>query len=307
MQIEAIYRILPNRISALINKDKVNQLQEIRIRTNRQAILKYDNEEIVSDYVANEKEIVQILQMLCDNSIYSYQSQICNGFITLYGGHRVGVTGNIAMKDGKVSNVNYISSLNFRIAKEIIGASNSIIDFVVNNNINNDKQKELEINNTLIVSKPGTGKTTLLRDLVRNISNMGFTVSLIDERGEIAAMYKGVPQNDIGLRTDVMDNITKSIGMRIAIRSMAPQVIVADEIGTKEDVDAINYGICSGVKGIFTAHANDISELKLNENLNKLYEQKLFTRMIFLEKRGKIKNIYLLDKNMYKSVDEMLA
>lgn len=307
MQIEAIYRILPNRISALINREKINGLQEIRIRTNRQAILKYDNEEIVTDYIANEREIVQILQMLCDNSIYSYQSQICNGFITLYGGHRVGVTGNIAMKDGKVSNVNYVSSLNFRIAKEIIGVSNSIIDFVVNNNINNDKKRELEVNNTLIISKPGTGKTTLLRDLVRNISNMGFTVSLIDERGEVAAMYKGIPQNDVGLRTDVMDNITKSLGMRIAVRSMAPQVIVADEIGTKEDVEAINYGICSGVKGIFTAHANDISELKLNENLNKLYEQKLFTRLIFLEKMGKVKNIYLLDKNMYKSVDEMLA
>lgn len=323
MQLEAIYRILPNKISSLINTNKLKELQEIRIRTNRQAILKYDNEEIITDYKPTEKEVVQVLQMLCDNSIYSYQTQICNGFITLYGGHRVGITGNIAMKDGRVSNINYISSLNFRIAKEIIGVSDSIIEFIVNKNDinfpntgnenindsaqNSNNKHELEINNTLIVSKPGAGKTTLLRDLVRNISNLGFTTSLIDERGEISAMYKGVPQNDVGLRTDVMDNITKSLGMRIAVRSMSPQVIVADEIGTKDDIDAINYGICSGVKGIFTAHAGDINELKMNENLNKLYEQKLFTRLIFLEKRGKIKNMYILDKNMYKSVDEMLA
>lgn len=323
MQLEAIYRILPNKISSLINTNKLKELQEIRIRTNRQAILKYDNEEVITDYKPTEKEVVQVLQMLCDNSIYSYQTQICNGFITLYGGHRVGITGNIAMKDGRVSNINYISSLNFRIAKEIIGVSDSIIEFIVNKNDinflntgnenindsaqNSNNKHELEINNTLIVSKPGAGKTTLLRDLVRNISNLGFTTSLIDERGEISAMYKGVPQNDVGLRTDVMDNITKSLGMRIAVRSMSPQVIVADEIGTKDDIDAINYGICSGVKGIFTAHAGDINELKMNENLNKLYEQKLFTRLIFLEKRGKIKNMYILDKNMYKSVDEMLA
>ncbi len=300
MQIDAIYRILPSKISALINKEKLKELQEIRIRTNRQAILKYDNEEVITDYKPTEKEVVQILQMLCDNSIYSYQTQICNGFITLYGGHRIGITGSIAMKEGKVSNVNYISSLNFRIAKEVIGVSDKVIEFIVN-------KKELEINNTLIISKPGTGKTTMLRDIVRNISNMGFTTSLIDERGEIAAMYKGVPQNDIGLRTDVMDNITKSLGMKIAVRCMSPQVIVADEIGTKEDIEAINYGICSGVKGIFTAHAGDINELKINENLNKLYEQHLFTRLIFLEKKGKIKNMYILDKNMYKSVDEMLA
>ena len=337
MQLETIYRILPSKISSLINRERLKELQEIRIRTNRQAILKYDTEEVITEYKPTEKEVVQILQMLCDNSIYSYQTQICNGFITLYGGHRVGITGSIAMKDGRVSNVNYISSLNFRIAKEIIGVSDKLIEFIVskekinnkintnnNTNINSnyneiknstnvitseiiENNANLEINNTLIISKPGTGKTTMLRDITRNISNMGFTTSLIDERGEISAMYKGVPQNDVGLRTDVMDNITKSLGMKIAVRSMSPQVIVADEIGTKEDVEAINYGICSGVKGIFTAHAGDINELKMNENLNRLYEQKLFTRLIFLERKGKIKNMYILDKNMYKSVDEMLA
>ncbi len=296
MDVNNVFRIFPNQISSLIDKNKVNELQEIRIRTNRKTILKY-NEELILEYIPNEREILNILQMLCENSVYSYQSQISNGFITLYGGHRVGITGNIAMKDGKITNINYVSSLNFRIAKEIKEISNSIINHVLTYE---------GINNTLIISKPGCGKTTLLRDLVRNISNSGYTVSLIDERGEIAAMYKGVPQNDVGIRTDVMDNVTKSIGMKIAVRTMAPDVIVADEIGTSEDIDAINYGICSGVKGIFTAHASSINELKLNKNLEKIYEQKLFKKLIFLEKRGKVRNIYTLKNNLYECDDEIL-
>lgn len=120
-------------------------------------------------------------------------------------------------------------------------------------------------------------------------------------------MYKGIPQNDIGLRTDVMDNVNKSLGMKIAVRTMAPQVIIADEIGTKEDLEAINYGICSGVKGIFTAHGGDITELRQNEALNKLYEEKLLKKIIFLENRGKMGKVYYLDRNMYKTVDGKLV
>ena len=316
--LRAVTRVLSRDICYNINE---NTIEEIRIRVDRPVILKYpEGKEDILDHVVTQNEILNILQSLCNNSIYSYQSQICDGYITLQGGHRVGITGNVAMKDGKITNVNYVSSLNFRIAREIIGASDEILKEVItrksnsasqnnyrNSNIDNNDISNLEINNTLIVSKPGCGKTTVLRDLVRNISNMGFTVSLIDERGEIASMYKGIPQNDIGLRTDVMDNVTKSLGMKIAVRTMAPQVIVADEIGTDGDLEAINYGICSGVKGIFTAHGSDISELRQNETLNKLYEEKLFKRIIFLENRGKMGKVYYLDRNMYKTVDGKLV
>lgn len=316
--LRAVTRVLSRDICYNINE---NTIEEIRIRVDRPVILKYpEGKEDILDHVVTQNEILNILQSLCNNSIYSYQSQICDGYITLQGGHRVGITGNVAMKDGKITNVNYVSSLNFRIAREIIGASDEILKEVVtrksntssqnnyrNANIDNNDISNLEINNTLIVSRPGCGKTTVLRDLVRNISNMGFTVSLIDERGEIASMYKGIPQNDIGLRTDVMDNVTKSLGMKIAVRTMAPQVIVADEIGTEGDLEAINYGICSGIKGIFTAHGSDISELRQNETLNKLYEEKLFKRIIFLENRGKMGKVYYLDRNMYKTVDGKLV
>lgn len=257
--LETILRVLPRNISIVVNPDKI---EEIRIRAQRPIILKNIDEEIITDYIPSQREVLGALQIFCENSIYTYQSQICSGFITLQGGHRVGITGNFAMKDKQINNINYVSSLNIRIAKEIIGVSDVILPEIIENG---------NVNNTLIVSPPGSGKTTLLRDLIRNISNSGYTVSVIDERGEIAAMYKGIPQNDLGIRTDVMENVTKNLGMKIAVRTMAPQVICADEIGTEEDVDAINYGICSGVKGIFTAHGGDINELRMNKNLSKLY------------------------------------
>ncbi len=295
---QLIFRALPRKISYFIENnlhEHIEEIEEIRIRANKKTIIIYNLNEIIVDYVTTPMDILNTLQVLCDNSIYSYQSQICQGFITILGGHRIGITGSAVMQNGKVININYISSLNFRIAKEIKGISNNVLPKIIDNN---------EIKTTLIVSPPGYGKTTLLRDLVRNISDNGFTVSLVDERGEVAAMYKGVPQNDVGIRTDVIENVTKSIGMKIAVRTMTPQVIVADEIGTTEDIDAINYAMCSGVKGIFTAHGGNIDEMKKNEILNKLYQQKVFERIIFLEKMGKVGKIYKLDKNMNYFDDE---
>ena len=134
----------------------------------------------------------------------------------------------------------------------------------------------------------------MLRDLIKNISNgvpslnfTGKTVGLVDERGEIAAMYKGIPQNDVGIRTDVIDNMPKPEAMRILVRSMAPNVIVCDEIGSVEDIKAIDYAMCSGVKGIFTAHGKDIDEVSRNPELSKLLNKKIFERIIILNPKRK--------------------
>lgn len=146
------------------------------------------------------------------------------------------------------------------------------------------------------------GKTTILKDCIRTISNgigsfHGINVSCVDERGEIAAVYKGIPQNDLGIRTDVMDNIHKSEGMILMIRSMSPKVIVADEIGSNRDIEAINYAICSGVKGIFTMHGNSMRDLNLNPCINELIKKE-FSKDLFLDEnhKGIIKDIYFLDR-----------
>lgn len=142
----------------------VGNLEEIRIRTNKPIILKYSNKEILIQEIVNLNDILEILQKICNNSIYSYQNQICNGYITIKGGHRVGISGNCTIENNKVININYISSLNIRIARQVIGCSDKTLKYVID--IENKN-----IYNTLIVSSPGGGKTTLLRDLIRNISN----------------------------------------------------------------------------------------------------------------------------------------
>ena len=195
-------------------------------------------------------------------------------------------------KDKQVINISHIYSLNFRIARQIIGCSYTVMPYILN-------LKNNTIFNTVILSPPGRGNTTLLRDIIRSISNgldesnfKGINVGLVDERGEIAAMYKGIPQNDLGKRTDILDDIPKSLGVIMAIRSMNPNVIAADEIGTKEDIEAINYAVTSGVKGIFTAHGENLKDITLNPILSKLYDMGIIEKILLIEKDRRIRLIY---------------
>lgn len=290
---EFILKCLPVTLSRMILEHNIKKIEEIRIRSGKPVILKLGYIEMVLKYIVEGTEIIGILQNICNNSIYTYQNQICNGFITLPGGNRVGISGNVVVKDGQVSNISHIYSLNFRVAHQIIGASNELLRYVLDT-------KNNTVFNTLIVSPPGAGKTTIIRDLAKKISDgmsemnfRGIDVSIIDERGEIAAMNKGVAYNDVGIRTDILDNVPKSIGIRMAIRSMAPKVIIADEIGNKDDVEIINYAICSGVNCIFTAHGSCMDDILRNEEIKKIINLKLFKRIIFLneKEKGKIKNV----------------
>lgn len=308
---DTIYKYFPDKIQNLIREEigeNITTLEEIRIRVDKPLVLKFNLHEKVIRYFITSDEILSILQLMCENSIYSYQREISEGFITLKGGHRVGVTGSCVVENGKVININYINSLNFRISRQVLGCSQKLIKHILNLEENN-------IYNTLIVSPPGCGKTTMLRDLVRQISSgiknikfKGINVGVADERGEIAALYKGVPQNDIGIKTDVLENVSKALAIKMLIRSMAPKVIVADEIGSLEDIDAINYAMCSGCKGIFTAHGSCFDDIYSNQVINYLIEKKSFEVIIFLDKRtkGEIDSIYILNKKsgQYEKIEE---
>lgn len=276
-----ILEYFPNKIVQAIlnsiNEKEIETLEEIRIRVSKPIILKVANKEIIVEYIVTTQDILEIVEKITENSMYSYQQQICSGYITLKGGHRVGISGNVVMEENKVINVNYIYSLNFRIARQIIGVAEKVVNEVMKND---------EISNTLIISKPGAGKTTILRDLIRIISKTK-TVGVVDERGEIAAMYKNEPQNDLGIKVDILSNISKSLGIKMLVRSMAPDVIVADEIGTKEDIEAIKYAVTSGVKGIFTAHANNIEDIKKSPILKELLNLNLIEKIIILDKNNR--------------------
>lgn len=293
--IEIVLEYLPHTLRSIILENMSNDIEEIRLRANRPLSLKLSQEIKTIEYVVTQTEILQAFEKVCENSVYSYRKQICDGYITIRGGNRVGIVGSAVIDNGQVININYISSLNFRIARQKIGCSNKIIEDII------DKPKN-SIHNTLIISPPGCGKTTMLRDIVRNISNgiksinfRGKNIGVVDERGEIAAMYKGIPQNDIGIRTDVIDNMPKPEAMRMLVRSMAPDIIVCDEIGSIKDVQAIDYVMCSGVKGIFTAHGKDIEELNKNPELSRLLNKQTFERIVLLnpQKRGDAETIYI--------------
>lgn len=276
-----ILEYFPNKIVQAIlnsiNEKEIETLEEIRIRVSKPIILKLANKEIIVEYIVTTQDILEIVEKITENSMYSYQQQICSGYITLKGGHRVGISGNVVMEENKVINVNYIYSLNFRIARQIIGVAEKVVNEVLKND---------EVSNTLIISKPGAGKTTILRDLIRIISKTK-TVGVVDERGEIAAMYKNEPQNDLGIKVDILSNISKSFGIKMLVRSMSPDVIVADEIGTKEDIEAIKYAVTSGVKGIFTAHANNIEDIKKSPILKELLDLNLIDKIIILDKNNR--------------------
>ena len=284
---------LPMGLSKMILEHNVEKLEEIRIRVGRPVILKLGVMEIILKYVVTNAEIVGIVQSMCSNSVYAYQNQICCGFITLPGGNRAGISGNVVVKDGKVSNISYIYSINIRISHQIKGASDEVIRYILDT-------KNNSVYNSLIVSPPGVGKTTIIRDIARRVSDgiseinfKGIDTVIVDERGEIAALNRGVSYNDVGARTDILDNIPKSIGIRMAVRTMAPKVIIADEIGNKDDVEIINYAICSGVSCIFTAHGESMEDLARNDEMKKILDRQLFNRIIFLDKskKGKVKNV----------------
>ena len=251
--IEHVTKILPvsicDAIGMLANKDDIT---EIRLRVDKLLKIYMGNKEKTIDYIVSRQDIVKVLSNISLNSIYSVQNDINKGFVTIEGGNRIGIAGEVVIVDGNIKNIKDISSMNIRVAKEYIGASTKVIEDIIQNG---------RINNTIIVSPPGLGKTTLLRDIARELSETGYNVSIIDERGEIAAMWQGRPTLNIGERTDVISFVDKALGMQMAVRSLNPDVVCTDEIGNKADAEAIKYLCKCGVSFITTMHGDSLKDV----------------------------------------------
>ena len=219
----------------------------------------------------------QILDMVSEHSLYAMEDELRNGFISLRGGCRVGIAGRAVLENGRIKTFKHINAFNFRIARPIRGAADKVMPHV---------RKENRVCHTLVLSPPQMGKTTLIRDMVRQISGAeggaGLKVGLVDERSEIAGMYQGVPSFNIGIRTDVLDACPKAEGIILMIRSLSPQVVVTDEIGRIEDIEAIGEALNTGVDVIVTAHARTLEEALKRPILLRALKKDLFERILVL-------------------------
>ncbi len=275
---------LRGMLQNLSTKD-LNRVEEIRLRTNQPLVCIVRGMELPLNsrgvcrveeaYLVSNQEVKNTLKLMSNFSLFSIEEQVKKGFFTISGGHRVGVCGKTVIVNGEIVTIKDISSLNVRISRQILGCSDNYINYVVDNGVKN----------TLIISAPNNGKTTFLRDLVRNVSNRGFGCVVVDERSEIGGTYKGELQCDLGFRTDVLDSCDKVLGLTMALRSMAPRVIVVDEIGTDEDVNALLKAFNSGVNIIATCHAENLEQFKQKKVFQRFVEEKLFDRYIFMQSK----------------------
>lgn len=296
MQEDRIINILPQKIKKVVQNEvpKFEKLQEIRLRAGKPLLLMYQGEELVpvcdsgEVYIVSKEEIDAVLEYISRYSLYAFEEEMKQGFITIEGGHRVGIAGQAIVDKGEIRNLRYIASVNIRMSHEILGCADGLFPAITCHR---------RLLHTLLVSPPGCGKTTILRDIIRQVSDgnsyvKAATVGVVDERSEIAGCYYGVPQNHLGMRTDVLDGCPKAEGMIMMIRSMRPEVLAVDEIGEPEDVQAISYAMHCGLRMIATAHGESMEELKRKPVFSKMIEEKRFERYVFLEKQGKIQSIF---------------
>ncbi len=234
-------------------------------------------------FCPTDRQIEELLYAFCGQSPYAFETQIADGYLTLPGGHRVGLCGRAVLREGKLARLSGVQGMNIRIAHQR-PAAGAVLPFLL---------KDGRTLNTLVISPPGLGKTTLLRHLAMELSDKGFQVALVDERGELAAMQGGTPQLKVGERTDVMEGCPKAQAIPLLVRAMGPDVIVTDEIGGPGDCEALEEAARCGVAVIASAHAESLQELKKRARLQPLVEGGAFRRFVVLgESPGHVLGIY---------------
>ena len=267
------------------------RLYEIRLRAGRPVFLTYDGGESFlrsrgrEPYLVTREDLKETLEYVSGYSLYAYEEELRQGYLSVQGGHRVGVTGKVILDGDRIRGMKYISCINVRLAHQVLGCADEVVPFI---------RKKDWTAHTLIISPPRCGKTTLLRDVIRQLSNgredipaPGLTVGVVDERSELAGCYQGIPQNDLGMRTDVLDGCPKAAGMQMLIRSMSPAVVAVDELGKEEDFRAVEAVIHCGCKLIATAHGNDVEDVLRMPFFRRLREMEVFERYIVLGKDGR--------------------
>lgn len=293
MRENEVTKVLGKGIKSVLEANEIpfDKLQEIRLRIGKPLIVVANNIEWVMSKITEKEEFTETLEYISNYSLYAFENELKQGFITIEGGHRVGVSGQVFIEKGEVKSFKNISSMNIRVSHEILHCADVIFPYITENR---------EILNTLIVSPPRCGKTTLLRDLIRQVSDgnrhvKGCTVGVVDERSELGGCYLGVPQNHLGMRTDILDACPKSKGMLMLVRSMSPNVIAVDELGGTEDIHAMEYAMNCGCKMLATIHGSSMEELRKKPLFEALIKKHCFDRYVVLGNQrriGQIEGIY---------------
>lgn len=261
---------------------QTRRVTEVRLRAGKNICLRYGTDEIIlTEYMVTVRDLAMIVSSLCHHSCYAMESELQNGYITIRGGHRVGIAGQAVLAEGKIKLLKEIGSLVIRVARQVIGAANKLVDYV------RDGQR---VKSTLIVAPPYCGKTTILRDLIRLLSDgdahhRGVQVALADERSELASVYRGLPMLNVGARTDVVCGAPKAEAMMLLVRAMSPCVVATDELGKKEDFVAVEEALHMGVVVIATLHGQDWRDVvhRMDKPQEKVLS--LFHNVIFLTNR----------------------
>ena len=294
----AIFRYFSPRIKSFfsqISESDFKLFYEIRLRTDAPvAVRNADGEkylttsgkfisDVHSAVICTKDDMEYSFNAVCDNSVHSYSRELKEGFITIPGGHRVGICGTAVTSGSKMKTIKNVSGMNFRLAKQIIGCADEIYDKVFNKGPCG----------LLIAGAPLSGKTTVLRDLCRRLANE-YRIAVIDERSELAAVYLGEPQNDVGAMSDIFDGYPKMEGIQTAIRVMSPDMIICDEIGAKSDVKALIASANTGVKIVASVHAGSPQELQSRKYIMKLMKTGAFEYIAFLDNKnrtGRVKSV----------------
>lgn len=313
-----IEKIFPRHMrSALVGNKWQEGLEEIRIRIgqpieffydmgNKYLVIAEGKGEFVDTWYGKTNgtlcrmsmtDITEMLNYISNYSLYAYSEELKQGYITIEGGHRIGLAGSAVMDNGKIAGLSHVTFLNIRIAHERRGCAEIILPFI---------RHEGSIYNTLFLSEPGAGKTTFLRDCIRQLSEgtkdaPGMKVCVVDERSEIAACHLGVPQNDLGPRTDVLDGCGKAEGMQMLLRAMSPQILAVDELGGTDDFLAVEQALHSGSRVIGTIHAGNIRELVGKPHLHRWVEEEMFERYIWIRRGASgVRKVEIFDAYMEK-------